>query len=81
VGQLARSIITFAEVYERVESAKQQQVMELERHRMEFAKDLEFQRMKMFMEAQLKIEKMKRPKYSSGSGEKLITSSSHAFVC
>lgn len=71
LGELARAILNFAEVYERVESSKQQQMMELERKRMEFAKDLEFQRMHMFMEAQLELEKLKRPKYSSGSGKRL----------
>lgn len=73
MGELARAIVNFAEVYERVETSKQQQMMQLERHRMELAKELEFQRMKMFVEAQIEIEKMKmeQPKYSSGSGEML----------
>ncbi|WOL14815.1 hypothetical protein Cni_G23596 [Canna indica] len=61
-GELARAIMKFADVYERVENSKQQQMMELERKRMEFAKDLEFQRMQMLMEAQIELEKMKRPK-------------------
>ncbi|XP_020267444.1 trihelix transcription factor ASIL2-like isoform X1 [Asparagus officinalis] len=67
MGQLARAIVNFAGVYERVESAKQQQMMELERHRMEFVKELELKRMKMFMEVQLEMErmKMKRRKKSS----------------
>ncbi|KAG9453554.1 hypothetical protein H6P81_006458 [Aristolochia fimbriata] len=69
--ELARAVVKFGEIYERIESAKQQQMMELERQRMEFTKDLEFQRMQMFMEAQLELEKMKRPKYNSGSGKKL----------
>ncbi|XP_020267320.1 trihelix transcription factor ASIL2-like [Asparagus officinalis] len=72
MGQLARAIVNFAGVYERVESAKQQQMMELERHRMEFVKELEFKRMKMFMEVQLEMERMKmkrRKKSSSRLGE------------
>ncbi|XP_077233039.1 trihelix transcription factor ENAP1-like [Tasmannia lanceolata] len=69
--ELARAILKFGEIYERVESAKQQQMMELERQKMEFTKELEFQRMQMFMEAQIELEKMKRPKYSSGTGKKL----------
>ncbi|XP_068636896.1 trihelix transcription factor ENAP1-like isoform X2 [Aristolochia californica] len=69
--ELARAVVKFGEIYERIESAKQQQMMDLERQRMEFTKDLEFQRMQMFMEAQLELEKMKRPKYNSGSGKKL----------
>lgn len=53
-------------------SSKQQQMLELERQRMEFTKELEFQRMQMFMEAQLELEKIKRSKYNSGtSGKKL----------
>lgn len=67
--ELARAILKFGEIYERIESSKQQQMMELERQRMEFTKDLEFQRMNMFMDAQLEIEKMKRPKYAPSSGE------------
>ncbi|XP_038988936.1 trihelix transcription factor ASIL2 isoform X3 [Phoenix dactylifera] len=66
-GELARAIVKFAEVYERVERSKHQQMMELEKQRMEFAKDIEFQRMQMFMDAQLELDKMKRPKHASGS--------------
>ncbi|KAF8394884.1 hypothetical protein HHK36_018821 [Tetracentron sinense] len=66
--ELARAILKLGEVYERIESSKQQQMLELERERMKFTKDLEFQRMHMFMEAQLEIEKMKRPNYASGTG-------------
>ncbi|MQM08812.1 hypothetical protein Taro_041671 [Colocasia esculenta] len=65
--ELAKAIVNFGEIYERVESSKQQQMLELERQRMEFAKELEFQRMQMFMEAQLELEKMKRPKYAFGA--------------
>ncbi|KAJ8647612.1 hypothetical protein MRB53_000635 [Persea americana] len=72
VRELARAIVRFGEIYERIESSKQQQMLELERQRMEFTKELEFQRMQMFMEAQLELEKIKRSKYNSGtSGKKL----------
>eukprot|EP00262_Sarcandra_glabra_P013198 TRINITY_DN3612_c0_g1_i1.p1 TRINITY_DN3612_c0_g1~~TRINITY_DN3612_c0_g1_i1.p1 ORF type:complete len:270 (+),score=37.79 TRINITY_DN3612_c0_g1_i1:265-1074(+) len=71
-GELARAIVRFGEIYERIESSKQQQMMELERQRMEFVKELEYQRMQMFMEAQLELEKMKRPKYASGSNGKKL---------
>ncbi|XP_052185944.1 trihelix transcription factor ENAP2 isoform X1 [Diospyros lotus] len=65
--ELARAILRFGEVYERIESSKQQQMMELEKQRMEFTKDLELQRMNMFMEAQLELQKMKTPpKYRPG---------------
>lgn len=68
--ELARAILRFGEIYERIESAKQQQMMELEKQRLEFTKDLEFRRMNVFMEAQLQLVKLKRPsKNSSGSGK------------
>lgn len=60
--ELARAIVKFGEIYERIESSKQKQMMELERQRMEFAKDLEFQRMNMFVDSQLEMEKLKRQK-------------------
>jgi hypothetical protein len=70
--ELARAILRFGEVYERIESSKQEHMMELEKQRMEFTKELEFQRMNMFMEAQLELEKMKRRKnYGPSSGKKL----------
>lgn len=69
--ELARAILKLGEIYERIESMKQQKMMELERQRMEFTKDIEFERMNMFMQAQLMLEKKKRPKYKSGSGKKL----------
>lgn len=67
--ELARAILKFGEIYERIESSNQKMMMELERQRMEFAKDLEFQRLNMFMDAQLELEKRKRPKYAPGSGK------------
>ncbi|XP_034694100.1 trihelix transcription factor ASIL2-like, partial [Vitis riparia] len=69
--ELARAILKFGEIYERIECAKQQQMMDLEKQKMEFTKDLEVQRMHMFMDAQLELEKMKHPKFASGSGKKL----------
>lgn len=60
--QLAEAIARFAEVYQRVEEAKQKQMVELEKHRLQFTKDLELQRMKLLMESQLQLEKMKRLK-------------------
>ncbi|KAJ9550143.1 hypothetical protein OSB04_014188 [Centaurea solstitialis] len=63
--QLAEAIARFAEVYERVEEAKQKQMVELEKHRLQFTKDLEIQRMKLLMESQLQLEKIKRSKRNS----------------
>jgi hypothetical protein len=51
-----------------MESCKQEQMIELEKQRMAFTKELEVQRLNMFMDAQLELEKMKRPKYSHSSG-------------
>ncbi|XP_038721361.1 trihelix transcription factor ASIL2-like isoform X2 [Tripterygium wilfordii] len=71
--EFARAILKFGEIYERIESSKQQQMMELERQRMEFTKDLEFQRLNMFMDAQLEVVKAesKRSKLAARSGTKL----------
>ncbi|KAK6270561.1 hypothetical protein POUND7_007659 [Theobroma cacao] len=66
--ELARAILKFGEIYERIESSKQQQMMELEKQRMEFTKDLEFQRMNMLVDAQLEMEKSKRQKHLTRSG-------------
>ncbi|TMW94651.1 hypothetical protein EJD97_009975 [Solanum chilense] len=64
-SRLAEAIGRFAEIYERVEDAKQRQMVELEKQRMQFAKDLEIQRMKLIMESQVQLEKLKRAKNSS----------------
>lgn len=70
--ELARAIEKFGEIYERVEAAKQRQMVELEKQRMQFAKDLEFQRMQLFMETQVQLQKIKRAKRASGAGESLL---------
>ncbi|KAK4342283.1 hypothetical protein RND71_038099 [Anisodus tanguticus] len=59
---LAEAIGRFSEIYERVEKAKQRQMVELEKQRMQFAKDLEIQRMKLIMESQVHLEKLKHSK-------------------
>lgn len=66
--ELARAILKFGEAYERIESSKQQQIMELEKQRMEFMKDLEFKRMNMLMDAQVQLEKLKRKRQAADSG-------------
>uniref|UniRef100_A0A2P2J6G7 Uncharacterized protein MANES_07G132100 n=1 Tax=Rhizophora mucronata TaxID=61149 RepID=A0A2P2J6G7_RHIMU len=70
--ELARAILKFGEIYERIESSKQQQMMELEKQRMELTKEVELERMNMFMDAQLELEKksLKCAKHASGSGKK-----------
>ncbi|KAL2937399.1 Trihelix transcription factor ASIL2 [Bienertia sinuspersici] len=62
--ELAEAITRFGQVYERVEVVKQEQLIELEKHRMQFAKDLECQRMKLLMDTQLQLARIKRPKHS-----------------
>ncbi|CAN6483988.1 unnamed protein product [Victoria cruziana] len=60
--ELARAIMRFGEIYEKVEGAKQRQTMDLERQRMEFVKGLEFQRMQIFVDSQLELAKLKKAK-------------------
>lgn len=62
---LARAIEKFGKIYERIEDSKQRQLIELEKQRMQFAKDLEVQRMKLFMDSQIHLEKMKRANRTS----------------
>ncbi|KAG6484551.1 hypothetical protein ZIOFF_053071 [Zingiber officinale] len=64
IRELARAITRFAEIYERVEGAKQRQMMELEKQRMEFTKTLEFQKMQLIVDTQVQIAKIKRAKRS-----------------
>ncbi|KAL8249262.1 hypothetical protein R6Q59_006130 [Mikania micrantha] len=63
--QLAEAIGRFADVYKRVEEAKQRQMVELEKQRMQFTKDLELERMKLLMESQVQLGKLKRLKSNS----------------
>ena len=76
MSRLARAIKRFGEVYERVEAEKVRQMVELEKQRMQFAKDLELQRMHMFMETQVQLERIKRGKKSTPSGKDEETFSS-----
>ncbi|KAM0987562.1 hypothetical protein COP2_011927 [Malus domestica] len=63
--ELARVISRFGEMYERIEISKRKQMMELEKQRVEFDKELELQRLNMFMDDQVELgKKMKLPKYS-----------------
>ncbi|KAL5730729.1 hypothetical protein ACHQM5_003523 [Ranunculus cassubicifolius] len=69
VKELAQAITKFGEIYEKVEGVKQRQMVDLEKQRMEFMKTLEFQRMQLFMDWQVQLEKIKRTKRSSAPGE------------
>jgi hypothetical protein len=64
--ELARAIEAFAEMYERVENAKQKHELEMERQRIEFLKQLEVKRMENFVDAHVKLARAKRPKKTTG---------------
>ncbi|KAK7272422.1 hypothetical protein RJT34_29005 [Clitoria ternatea] len=66
--EVAEAIERFGEIYERVEASKQRQMIELEKQRMQFAKDLEYQRMQLYMETQLHLHKINHSKPSSPRG-------------
>jgi hypothetical protein len=85
--ELARAIEAFAEMYERVESAKQKHALEMERQRIEFLKQLEVKRMENFVEAHVKIARAQRPKKTkagatdgAGAMELVATVASLPFV-
>ncbi|XP_062095905.1 trihelix transcription factor ENAP1-like [Humulus lupulus] len=67
IRSLATAIARFGEVYEKVEAEKLRQMIELEKKRMQFAKDLEVRRMRMFMDTQLQLERIKRGKRSGSN--------------
>lgn len=67
VGELARAIEAFAEMYERIESAKQKQSLEMERERIDFMKQLEVKRMENFVDAHVKLARMKHANKNGGS--------------
>ncbi|KAL8458889.1 hypothetical protein ACS0TY_035567 [Phlomoides rotata] len=60
--ELTRAVFKFGEAYERAETAKLQQLVEMEKQRMKFAKDLELQRMQYFMKTQLELSQLKNRK-------------------
>ncbi|KAI4371018.1 hypothetical protein MLD38_019297 [Melastoma candidum] len=62
--RLAKAIERFGEVYRRVEGEKLRQMVELEKQRMQFTKDLEVQSLKMFMDTQVQMERLKHAKRS-----------------
>ncbi|XP_062180391.1 trihelix transcription factor ENAP2-like [Phragmites australis] len=65
--ELARAIEAFAEMYERVESAKQKHALEMERQRIGFLKQLEVKRMENFVDAHVKLVRAKRTKKAAGA--------------
>ncbi|KAG9459302.1 hypothetical protein H6P81_003810 [Aristolochia fimbriata] len=57
---LADSVRKFGEIYEKIENSKRQQMMELERMRMEFHRDLEIQKRQILERAQAEIAKIRQ---------------------
>ncbi|CAN1777660.1 Trihelix transcription factor ASIL2 [Linum perenne] len=57
---LADSIERFSEIYEKIETSKRQQMVELEKMRMEFQRDLEMQKRQMMERAQFEMEKIRQ---------------------
>ncbi|CAH8303955.1 unnamed protein product [Eruca vesicaria subsp. sativa] len=70
--ELARAILKLGEVYERIESAKQEMMIELEKQSMEVSKELELQRMNILMDMQMELEKSKLRKRKAASGYLLL---------
>lgn len=57
---LADSIQKFSDIYEKIENSKRQQIMELEKMRMDFHRELELQKRQILERAQAEIAKIRR---------------------
>ncbi|KAF0917386.1 hypothetical protein E2562_017840 [Oryza meyeriana var. granulata] len=79
-GELARAVETFAEMYERMEFAKQRHAEEMERQRIKFLKDLELKRMQAFVDVQLQLAKAKHRKHPDGASEMLMSLAALPFL-
>ncbi|XP_010552258.1 PREDICTED: trihelix transcription factor ASIL2 [Tarenaya hassleriana] len=66
--ELTRAILRLGEAYEQAETTKLQQVVEMEKERMKFLKDLELQRMQFFMKTQLEITQLGQHGRRNGGG-------------
>ncbi|KAJ0771257.1 putative transcription factor Trihelix family [Helianthus annuus] len=60
VRELTKAIMKFGEAYEQAESSKLQQMVEMQKQSMKFAKELELQRMQFFMKTQLELSQLKQ---------------------
>ncbi|KAL6496864.1 hypothetical protein OROGR_028793 [Orobanche gracilis] len=67
IRELTRVIWKFGDAYEQAETAKLQQLVEMEKQRMKFAKDLELQRMQYFMKTQLELSQLKNRRTGGGT--------------
>uniref|UniRef100_A0A5B6ZQS1 Putative trihelix transcription factor ASIL1 n=1 Tax=Davidia involucrata TaxID=16924 RepID=A0A5B6ZQS1_DAVIN len=72
-GLLADSIQKFGEIYEKIENNKRQQMMELEKMRMDFQRELEVQKKQILERAQVEIAKIRQgdDEDTDGSAENL----------
>ncbi|KAG9141372.1 hypothetical protein Leryth_001824 [Lithospermum erythrorhizon] len=59
VMELSTAIMKLGEAYQHAESMKLQQLVEMEKHRMKFTKELELQRMQFMTRTQIEISHMK----------------------
>ncbi|CAN8254261.1 unnamed protein product [Cochlearia groenlandica] len=73
--EVAEAIEKLGEIYERVEEKKRKEMVELEKQRMRFAKELECHRMQLFTEMQVRLHKLRRSSGNNGS----TSSASAAF--
>ncbi|EMS59588.1 hypothetical protein TRIUR3_32292 [Triticum urartu] len=69
---------TFAEMYERMEAAKQRHAEEMEKQRIKFLKDLELKRMQAFVDMQLQLSRVKQAK--NGTSEMLMSLAALPFL-
>lgn len=65
---LAESIQRFGEIYEKVESNKRKQILDLQRMRMDFQRDLESQKKQIFERAQADIAKIREREVEEDEG-------------
>ncbi|KAK9102195.1 hypothetical protein Sjap_019449 [Stephania japonica] len=66
---LANSIHKFGEIYEKIENNKRQQMLELEKMRMEFHRDLELQKKQIMERAQAEIAKLQNDDDDDGNDD------------
>lgn len=77
-GELAMAMETFADMYERMEAAKQRHAQEMEKQRINFLKDLELKRMQAFVDMQLQLSRVKHTK--NGASEMLMSLAALPFL-
>ncbi|CAH8310474.1 unnamed protein product [Eruca vesicaria subsp. sativa] len=71
--EVAEAIERFGKIYEKVEERKRKEMVELEKQRMRFAKELECHRMQLFTEMQVRLHKLRRSSGSNGPASSAAT--------